>query len=153
VRAQEIIAKSCSETPRDVDIRIMPGEYVNQTVEWFFTMPNYSIRFISHHKSGQVKFTGQGGTWFTLSHSKGQKTNLHFENLWIQNYQIALSFNGDRSNQEMSNSHNKIYDCVFQDIGDVSYPGQSRSTACIRLLNSGHNHIQRNRFVNIISWL
>lgn len=153
-RAQQIITERCQQVHQHVELRIAPGEYVGQSVNWVFTMPNHTIRLMplfGDADANRPRFIGRGGTWFTLSHSEGQRTNLHLEYMWVQNYGTAISFNGMRDSPQHFNAHNKIYGCYFKDIGEVGYPGE-QSTACVRLLNSCYNLIRANHFVNIVNY-
>jgi hypothetical protein len=147
---------------RDVEVRIAPGTYRGQEVVWTYTRPEYSISFLPLKpgempvfdacEEGAVEGACGGGTWFTLTHGAGEKTNLIFDSLRIQNYQTALSFNGNRNNITRSNSHNIIRNCHFYRIGNISNPEVIRpSTAAIRLVNSKSNQIENNDFIDIIN--
>lgn len=151
-RAHEIVEQECSNEHRDVDIRVGPGEYAGQKTRWSFTMPNHTIHIMPlFNDKVRPRFIGTGGSWFILNHSQGERTNMHFEYIWIQNYQTAISLNGSRATPDSFNSHNRIYGCYFKDIGNVFDPSLRRSTACVRLVNSRHNFIRNNHFVNVIN--
>ena len=156
-RAQQLIA--AMKTHREVQIHIAPGTYRGQKVVWTHTMPAHKIRFMPQG-GGKTRpvFDGciapgscPGGTWLILKHSKGQKTNLHFDYIQVQNYHTAISLNGDRNAANTSNSHNRIYGCYFANIGNVFNPKLNPSTAAVRLVNSDDNLIANNHFVDIIN--
>lgn len=102
-------------------------------------------------KGGRPKFDGdgKGGTWFTLSNSTGQPTNIRIAGLEVANYHTAITLNGNRNNTKASNGGNEIRDNIFNNIGQIAQSGAKPSTAAIRLVNSDNNRITRNRFINI----
>lgn len=79
-------------------------------------------------------------TWFTLRQSNGTKSNLVFKSLNIRFYEMAISFNGDRTLFTGFNSHNEISDVLFENIG-------KDSTAIVRFVNSRNNVIKDSYFV------
>jgi hypothetical protein len=162
-RAQKII--SATQPAGEVEVRIAPGDYYGQTVVWTYTMPNHVIRFMPL-AGGKVRpvFDGclkanptdpgtdcPGGTWFRLKHSQGQKTNLHFDYIWVQRYQTAISLNGSRNSAGASNGFNRIYGCYFKNIGTQYNTALQPSTAAVRLVNSDDNEIANNHFVDVIN--
>jgi len=156
-RAQQIIAGL--KPKGEVQVHIAPGTYQGQKVIWTYTDPALKIRFMPLG-GGKVRpiFDGcltktscPGGTWFILKHSKGERTNLHFEYVQVQNYHTAISLNGDRNSTKTSNSHNRIYGCYFYNIGNVYNPALNYSTAAVRLVNSDDNVIGNTHFINIIN--
>ncbi len=158
-RAHDLLVKM--KPQRDVEIRIAPGNYYRQTVVWTYTMPKNTITFMPE-KNDKVRpvFDGcasssnktcPGGTWLTLKHSKGERTNLHFEYIQVQRYQTAISFNGSRNKPNTSNSHNRIYGCFFKDIGNVFNSSLKPSTAAVRLVNSDDNEVANSHFVNVVN--
>ncbi|TNE47928.1 MAG: hypothetical protein EP343_17780 [Deltaproteobacteria bacterium] len=158
-RAHDLLAQM--KPQRDVEVRIAPGNYYRQTVVWTYTMPKNTITFMPE-KNDKVRpvFDGcasssnktcPGGTWLTLKHSKGERTNLRFEYIQVQRYQTAISFNGSRNKASTSNSHNRIYGCFFKDIGNVFNSSLKPSTAAVRLVNSDDNEIANSHFVNVVN--
>lgn len=145
-RAQQIVRERVPDRDRAVQIRIAPGVYRNQSVRWNFTMPTQTITFMPlFDDKERPQFIGSGrGTWFTLEQSKGERTNIVFRYLDIQKYGTAISLEGDRDSVDAFNSDNQIYGCQFRDVGEGS-------TAAVRLVNSRHNSITNNHFVNILS--
>jgi parallel beta-helix repeat protein len=91
---------------------------------------------------------GNGGTWLSL-HAGSGLSNIRISGLEITNYQTAISFNGQRENTTQWNGGNIIKDNIFSNIGQISKPDAKPSTAAIRLVNSDHNLITNNRFINI----
>ncbi len=57
--------------------------------------------------------------------------------------------NGDRGSPNTSNSENVIRNDILRNIGQIAFPSGKPSTAVIRLVNSKHNQIVNNRFINI----
>lgn len=151
-RAEALISEHCKNTPRDVEVRIGPGIYENQKVRWHFTMPTHSITFMPlFNDKVRPIFKGTDGTWFTLDVSNGEKTNLNFRYIHVENYQTAISLNGSRNALATFNSHNTIYGCYFKAIGNGFNPSLEPSTACVRLVNSRYNTIRNNHFVGVIN--
>ena len=156
-RAQEIIA---AQPPiYDFEVLIAPGRYYGQTVEWTYTMPDHTITFRRLEDDGdRPVFDGcqrdgscAGGTWFTLRHSGGEETNLHFWYIRVERYQTAIDFHGTRNVEETSNGSNRIYGCYFYNIGNDFNHALERSTAAVRLVNSDDNEIINSHFVHIVN--
>jgi len=153
------------ENRPDANVRVLiaPGTYREQTVVWTYVRPRFSISFEpADRQADRPVFDGcaeggeagacGGGTWFILNHSSGQPTNLVFDSLRIQNYQTAISFNGNRSSISRSNGNNIIRNCYFYRIGNVFNPENVRpSTAAVRFVNSKENLVENNEFVDIIN--
>ncbi len=142
----------------DVEVRVRAGRYHGQTVSWTWTRPDRRIRFVRDADEGRPVFDGcledgacPGGTWFTLRSASGNPTNLHFEYLRVENYQTAISFNGDRNDPAASNGRNRIYGCYFDRIGNISNPDLDPATAALRLVNSDDNEIANNHFTNVVN--
>ncbi len=160
-RAHEMLAEAAPD--REVRIRIAPGRYYGQRVRWSYTDPDHPIVFLPHDPEaekpvfdggvpgddGEIEYPG--GTWFVLSHSRGERTNLVFRSLQIENYQTAISFNGNRNNTGAYNAGNRIEGCTFRNIGNIYNPDVRPSTATVRLVNSIENEIRDNDFVDIIN--
>ena len=147
-----------SQPRRPVRIEIAPGIYEGQRINWRFIMPNHGIEFTRPDGATERPvFDGctddacAGGTWFTLRHSSGEPTRLSFNYLEVRNYQTALSFNGNRNDEDASNGQNRIFGCYFRNIGNISNPELDPSTAAVRLVNSDDNVITNNHFVHIIN--
>ncbi len=151
-RAEQLISIRCKDKPCDVAVRIGPGEYANQEVRWRFTMPAHTITFMPlFNDKVRPLFKGEGGTWFMLEHQKGEKTNIRFEYIRVENYQTAISLNGNRGSINTFNSHNTIFGCYFKNIGNDFNPFLEPSTACVRLVNSRYNTIRNNHFVDVVN--
>ena len=147
-RVQEILVSAVSARDRDIEVRIAPGIYRNQTVRWKFTMPDHTVKFMPlRNDKNRPIFDGSGtqkATWFQLDHADGQATNLVFHYIKVQNYGTAINFHGNREDIHGFNSFNQIYGSYFLDIGQ-------NSTAAVKLVNSRNNRIVNSHFVNIIS--
>ncbi len=161
-RAEALVAADGGH--RDVIVYIAPGRYFGQKITWTTTMLNHSITFRRLFSGGdRPVFDGclvpppapaeecPGGTWFKLTHSRGEATNLRFEYIRVENYQTAISLNGSRNQESTSNSHNRIYGCYFFNIGNDFNSELKPSTAAVRLVNSDDNRIVNNHFVRIIN--
>ncbi|WP_437204891.1 hypothetical protein [Planctomicrobium sp. SH664] len=146
-RAEQVARTQLKKREKPVEVLIGPGVYRQQVTYWKLTMPDHTITFRPADE-GQERpiFDGEDGTksWFTLRHSAGQRTNLHFQNLLIRNYKTALSFNGTRDDVEHCNRANRVAGCRFENIGE-------KSTACIRFVNSKENEVVDCEFINIDS--
>ncbi|MGA9524750.1 MAG: NosD domain-containing protein [Myxococcaceae bacterium] len=144
---------------RDVEIRIAPGTYFAQRVNWTYTMPEYAIVFMpADGGTSRPVFDGctadgtcSGGTWFRFVNSGGRPTNLVFRYLRVQRYSTAISLEGDRNRVDGRNGNNTIFGCYFDRIGNVFNTALSPSTAAVRLVNSDDNRIENNHFVDIIN--
>jgi len=158
-RAHEIIS---SESPdQDFEVLIAPGRYFGQCVDWTYTLPDHAITFRRLDSDGERPvFDGSSASedcerlshqWFRLRHSTGSPTNLNFEYIRVENYRTAISLEGSRYATDGSNSHNRIYGCYFDTIGNVFRPELKRSTAAVRLKNSDENLIRNNHFVDVIN--
>ncbi|HLS27866.1 MAG TPA: right-handed parallel beta-helix repeat-containing protein [Opitutales bacterium] len=144
---------------RDARIRIAPGRYHEQKVTWSYVPIDSRIVFEALDPDlPRPIFDGcaengecNGGTWFLLSFSGGRPSNLEFRNLRIENYQTALSFNGNRNSQDLFNGGNVVEGCHFYRIGNIFNPLLDPSTAVIRLVNSKDNLIINNDFIDAIN--
>jgi FG-GAP-like repeat len=162
-KAQEIIdSHDTEEQPLlgRVEVRIAPGRYHAQTVTWTQTHAERTIVFMPVHgpTTPRPVFDGcppqgecPGGTFFTLDHDAGQRTNVHFEYIRVENYQWAVVLQGNRNAAGASNSNNRIYGCYFYRIGNLFNPSLSRSTAVVSLVNSDDNLIRNNHFIDIFN--
>jgi hypothetical protein len=156
-RVHEILVAGAPQT--DVEVRIAPGLYRGQQVDWTFSVPGHTVTLTRlAGESGRPVFDGclsasncPGGTWFMMRRSDGAETGIVFNYIKVQNYQTAISLNGKRDAEAHSNGSNKIYGCYFKSIGNVFNPALSPSTAAVRLVNSDDNVIVNNHFVDIIN--
>jgi hypothetical protein len=147
-RAQDVVRDQLRSRHRDVEIRIGAGTYRNQTVRWTFTMPAHTITFMPllDDKNRPI-FDGvstKDATWFRLDHVDGQKTNLVFHYIRVENYSTAIDFHGNRDRTQGFNSSNRMFGSYFFNIG-------RGSTAAVRLFHSRNNEIINNHFVNILT--
>lgn len=158
-RAQEIIKNQPSN--QDFEVRIAPGRYFCQQVDWRYTLPDYTITF-KGDKDDRPVFDGcfADGTciddpspmWFQLHGDGGcnkegtenEPSNIHFEYIRVERYRRAIDIRGGRLNS--------IYGCYFKNIGntfnkDVVYG----SSSAVGLCNSDDNEIVNSHFVDIIN--
>jgi|GEM_PF-1029511 len=157
-RAQQLLMQA--QPNADARIWVLPGRYFGQQVTWTYTRPGRRIIFEAFDRDlPRPVFDGctsggscGGGTWLMLSFSGGRHTNLEFRHLRFENYQTALSFNGNRNNNAGGyNGGNVVYGCQFRRIGNVFNPAVAPSTAVIRLVNSKDNIIENNDFIDVIN--
>jgi hypothetical protein len=156
-RAQQILA--ATSPAADVRIRVLPGRYHAQRVSWTYTRPGRRIIFEAFDPLlPRPVFDGceadgscPGGTWLRLPFSGGRQTNLEFRHLRFENYQTAISFDGNRNSETGFNGGNVISGCYFYRIGNVFNPSLAPSTAAVRLVNSKDNIIENNDFVDVIN--
>jgi len=161
VRAHEILV---ADNPLgQVEIRIGPGTYYGQKIEWTWTRPDTHINFLPladggerpqfdgclEHNPSNLETGCPGGSWFRLRHSAGEETHLNFEYIGVRRYQTAISFDGNRNDEAMSNGSNRIYGCYFRDIGNAFAPHLSPSTAVVRMVNSDDNVVANSHFVDV----
>lgn len=147
-RVQKVLLAHRPEV--DVEVHISPGTYYDQKVAWIYTN-GHKITFTPlGFTNVRPVFDGNGDThWFKLDYAKGRHTNLHFRYIKIQNYNTAISFNGDRDNVASGwNGGNSIVGMYFYRIGGLHSLGGA-STAAVRLVNSVQNHITNNHFVSV----
>lgn len=156
-RAQDLV-KSHGPTT-DVEIYIKSGRYRGQSVLWDVVIPGKTITFTrTPDATDRPIFDGclsdtncPGGTLFRLRVSDGSATGLVFNYIRVENYQTALSFDGNRNSEGQSNGGNRVYGCYFYRIGNVFNPSVDPSTAVVRLVNSDDNVIENNHFHDVIN--
>ncbi len=162
-RAHEILL--AEQPDSEVEILVAPGRYHAQEVVWTYTHPEHQI-LISRldDDADRPVFDGcdvanpsdtasqcNADTWFRLNQSAGEPTNLNFHYIRVERYRTAISLNGNRNNVGGTNGHNRIYGCYFRHIGNGFAPHLEPSTAVVRLVNSDHNEIANNHFVDVIN--
>ncbi len=158
-RVHAIVA--AAKPARDVEVRIGPGTYYADSVVWTYTMKDHDITLMPADGGkdrpvfdGCASATGAcaARTWFTLSASSGRATNVHIRYVRVQRYSTAISFNGNRDDfAGRWNGYNEIFGCWFERIGNGYAPSLPYSTAVVRLVNSDHNRIVNNHFVDGIN--
>jgi hypothetical protein len=156
-RAHEIVALAAPD--RDVEVRIRYGTYTAQTVKWTYYHPAHTIAFLPldyvdgggiDSIEGRPLFDGKGASgFFSLSASKGEKTNLQFYYLHIKNYTgTAIQFAGNRNNFDGGwNGGNRIYGVFFEHFG--SKYGSGTGYGAVDLVNSIENEIVNSHFVDL----
>ncbi len=145
-RAQEVVDENVAQRDRRVEVLIGPGTYRSQEVQWSLVMPDRSITFTSLDETVQRPIFDGGNAdreWFALKARDGRRTNIVISNVRVQNYALAIAFEGNRRRVDEFNSSNRVLRCHFLNIGE-------RSTNAIALVNSRENRILDNSFVNIV---
>lgn len=143
----------------DVEVRIRQGTYSGQSVKRTYYHPDHSIRFmpVDYHGggidsiAGRPVSDGEGASyWFRLDARKGEPTNLQFIYLQIQRYvQYGILLYGNRDDLTGGwNGENRVYGCLFADIGNLASAGDG-GYAALDLVNSKRNTIRNNHFVGI----
>ncbi|WP_444922758.1 hypothetical protein ACJJH9_11030 [Microbulbifer sp. DLAB2-AF] len=147
-KAQEILNKYNPNT--SIEIHIAPGTYFNQHVVWTYTNGKEIVFTSEGFSKERPVFDGGGNfrTWFTLRKADGSDSNLTFMYLKIQNYNTAISFEGNRVDISKWNSRNILYGMYFYKIGGA-YSRFEYSTAALRFVNSRNNYILNSHFVDI----
>jgi hypothetical protein len=156
-RVQYLIAKRKPTT--SVDVAIAPGTYHAQTVKWTTTIPGRFITFRRQDPNARRPvFDGctaagvcKGGTFFNLVAMNGEPSRIRFHYLEVRRYTSAIRLGGDHLNKAGWNGKNRIYGCVFANIGNRFAPNLPYSTAAVRLVNSDDNEIANNHFIDIIN--
>jgi len=149
-RAQDILESY--DPNQAIEIHIDQGTYYGQSVIWTYTN-GHSITFTPIDFTSERPIFDGGGTletWFTLNKTNGTASNLRFRYIKVQNYNTAMSFNGNRNQVSHWNSGNELYGMFFSRIGG-RYSTSSYSTAAIRFVNSRDNSISNNHFVDILN--
>jgi hypothetical protein len=146
-RVQKIL--QTSRFAGDVEVHIQPGIYYGQRVNWtYFTGRSITFTSLDFSKQRPV-FDGLGNeVWFNLDARSGIETRLRFRYLKIQNYNTAITFDGDRNSLAGWNGGNELYGMYFYRIGGL-YSHKGRSTGAIIMENSRHNRVENSHFVNI----
>ncbi|WP_223669630.1 cupredoxin domain-containing protein [Kangiella shandongensis] len=148
-RAQEVLKSYNPNEP--IEIHIDPGTYYFQSVTWDYSN-GHSITFTptSFIKERPVFDGGGLDTWFKLRKSGGTASKLKFRYIKVQNYNTAMSFNGNRNYVSSWNSANELYGMYFYRIGG-KYSNSEYSTAAVRFVNSRNNSIVNSHFVDILN--
>jgi len=163
-RVHAILQANLQSEHRDAEVRIAHGTYLNDSVDWRFTMDDHYIKF-TRWPDGPTPYDrplfksvsagdpakGAGGTWFHLRYNdQGQPSNLVFWYLRVEHYDQAIDFDGSVA-CDAWNGYNTVYGCYFYEIGTLYTvtPSDESCTGCIRMQNSRNNLIQNNHFVRI----
>ena len=148
-RAQQVLEMHNPDQP--IEVHIGQGVYFSQSVVWTYTN-GHSITFTPiNFTTDRPVFDGAGiDTWFKLSKADGAASSLKFRYIKVQNYNTAMSFNGNRNYVSNWNSGNGLYGMYFYRIGG-RYSSSSYSTAAVRFVNSRENSIVNTHFVDILN--
>jgi len=149
-RAQDILLDYQPQMP--VEVIVAAGTYNFQSVNWEFTNDNEILFRASDENKTRPIFDGRGktDTWFTLSAQTGKPSMLTFRHLRIENYNVGISFSGDRNHVGRGNSHNTLDSMYFYRIG-ASFSPKYVSYAAVRFVNSSYNEVKNSEFVDILN--
>ena len=150
VKAQDIL--ETYNPDQSIEIHINQGTYTSQSVVWTYTNGN-SITFTPiNFTNDRPVFDGKGsvGTWFKLRKTNGSASNLKFRYIKVQNYNTAMSFEGNRKYVSNWNSSNELYGMYFYRIGG-KFTNFDYSTAAVRFVNSRNNSIVNTHFVDVLN--
>ena len=147
-RAQDIL--KAVNPDNSIEIHIEQGIYYGQTVVWTYTNGHPILFTPKNYAKERPVFDGLGSdTWFKLKKSGGTRSYLKFHYIKVQNYNTAMSFEGNRRDYENGwNSGNELYGMYFYRIGG-EYSQEGRSTAAVRFKNSRNNSVINSHFVDI----
>jgi hypothetical protein len=148
---------------QEIEIHIRPGLYRGQRVKWTY-VNGRPITFTSHGfgKERPVFDGDRDNTcdairadehakdvWFRLEASSGERTNLRFRYIRVQNYDYAVEFHGNREDPHGGwNGGNALYGMYFYRIGGW-YGCRDYSTAVVAFVNSRFNSVANSHFVKI----
>jgi hypothetical protein len=150
-RANQLLSRSNPSSR--VQVRIAPGIYRNQWVEWNWA-PGSPIEIGPEPGAARPVFAGDNtAAWFTLAVAPGRPTRVTIEGLRIQGYRGAIWLKGDRERADGWNGGNAIRNNDFVDIGSIDPTGKIVATFAVELVNSRDNVIEHNHFKNIVSRL
>jgi len=147
-RAQNIL--ETYNPNQSIEIHINQGTYYGQSVIWTYTN-GYSITFtpVNFTKDRPIFDGGENiSTWFKLSKGNGSPSKLKFRYIKVQNYNTAMSFNGNRKYESSWNSSNELYGMYFYKIGG-KFTNFNYSTAAVRFVNSRNNSVVNTHFVDV----
>jgi len=125
-RVHAILQANLQSEHRDAEVRIAHGTYLNDSVDWRFTMDDHYIKFtrwpdgptpydrpLFKSVSAGDRAKGAGGTWFHLRYNdQGQPSNLVFWYLRVEHYDQAIDFDGTVA-CDAWNGYNTVYGCYF----------------------------------------
>ncbi|WP_197031652.1 right-handed parallel beta-helix repeat-containing protein [Bordetella petrii] len=134
-----------------VRIEIAPGRYVGQQVRIGRPPADAHFEIVARPSaSSRPIFDGGGrrGTWFIMKAADQNEARFTFSGLEVANYLTAMSFEGNRELVNTSQGNNVVQNMVFRNIGQAK-SGEQPSTAAVRFVNSRHNVIRGNHFINI----
>jgi hypothetical protein len=164
---------------QDIILKIAPGSYVgeSQFVTWTETEidPNIQIVIEALDPNDPPIFDNLGSNsglrLFTLNYTKGP-SNITLRGLHLKNWVNGVGFAGQRESDSLTNSNNKVLNCIFENIGNKYFSpkipiscsatkpcstglscleGICRPTgfSAISLVNSDNNTISWNKFINV----
>ena len=133
----------CVDGP--ITIRLAPGDYGAERAA--IKSIRCPLRIVS--LNGVARFDGGGaGTWLAVATPGGQPADLTVKGLSIENFQSAISINGNRNDADQWISGVKVLGNRFRRIGSFG-ADQPPATAAIRLVNARQTLIKGNDFEEI----
>jgi len=129
-KAHDILLEYQPQIP--VDIIINAGTYYFQEVKWRYTN-GHEITFKAFNQEiDRPIFDGSlvSDTWFTFDGKQGKASYLNFRHLKVQNYNVGMTFRGDRENINAWNGYNELYSMYFYRIGGMYYSAKHSTAAC-----------------------
>lgn len=168
-QAQQVIQKAAPKS--NVEVRIQPGTYTEQGVNWTHFISGRTISFLptgyNYGKADQVpqrpKFVGMGKGVLLSAVRKdgGGDTNLRFYYLEIQDYlHYGISISGTEGKKgtlrrplNKGANNNVFYGMYFNKIGDKATGSSSDDVGygAIGFVNSSNNSVKNNTFSNLIN--
>jgi hypothetical protein len=154
-RAEEMLDAALPEC--DVVVRLISdrGVFVNYSVHWSYSNPEYSIVFESYPDDLPAIFRADADDptsepFFTLDASRGEPTNLVFKRIVVEDYvSRVFYFLGDRENRDGGwNGRNILSGCTFRNIGNSRLPSLPIVYGAITFVNSRDNVIDGCTFVD-----
>tara|TARA_B110000285_G_C15132357_1_gene624511 strand:- start:940 stop:1977 length:1038 start_codon:yes stop_codon:yes gene_type:complete len=147
-KAQQVLI--LNQPKSDIQINILPGVYLNQSITWSFNN-GFCIKFTAlHHTDSIPIFDGNGkGFWFRYTGNTGKPSNLIFNRIKIRNYKQGIAINGNREILRGWNGSNFFHNMIFEKIGSLYSSDKSPAYSALGLVNSRNNFIDNCFFINI----
>ena len=142
-KALQAYDKTCNS--RSTRIVLAPGNYGSESL----ILRRIPCPLLISSTAGNAIFTGQGeGTWLTVATPGAGQIELTISGVEINNYQSAISINGNRNDAEGWIGGVRILNSHFVRIGTFR-ADQQPATAAIRLVNARSILIEGNTFQTI----
>lgn len=139
----------------DIEVRIASdkGKYYHQSVVWTATNPEHSITFMPFYDDNMRPVfngcTSSNETTCDVDYffaiRKPGPTNLRFKYIRIERYDNGISFRGEKT---ASNESNSVYGCYFYRIGN-RYTSLDGGVGALNISSSDFNRVENSHFINI----
>lgn len=153
-RANEILMQEMPDKEVVIRIKSDCGEYLNDTVEWYYYDREHRTIFQAYPEDRNAVFAADNENppfegFFSFYAQQGEPTNLVFSRITITGYPgRAILFKGDRENEPAGwNGFNVIENCVFKMTGNYWFPDRFVAYSVIGLTNSRNNIIRNCEFI------